>query len=167
MSTFFRKPLFLMIAGGVLLGGIMIFFLMFRVASPFPDDVQRQITFSVLYPGASSDYEVDAKSIAYMPKDKVLIFHVKNGSNGITLTQQATPDPFNDIPDYYTKVVEELHGYASFDSVHGKVALTHPEELKGGQSALFNGKGTLLFAHPAKALSDDEWRSFFKSLVLL
>jgi CxxC motif-containing protein (DUF1111 family) len=45
--------------------------------------------------------------------------------------------------------------------------LTHPKELSGGQSAVANKAGTLIFAKPSVNLTNDEWKDFFESLRIL
>ena len=82
------------------------------------------------------------------------------------ISEQATPQVFNDIPEYYPKLIEKLNGYSDFDSVLGKVSLTKPKELNGAQSAVFNGKGTLMFVRPNQSLSDDDWRQFFDQMTI-
>ena len=135
-----------------------------RPQVPIPTEIRKQLNFSVFYPNKRSIYKVDQKTASYDPKTKVLIFHAKSANNDLTIAEQATPDPFNDIPQYYEKFTQVLNGYKDFDSANGKVSLTRPKELSGGQSAVFNNKGTLMFVHPAHDLSDDEWRKFFDAL---
>ncbi len=167
LREFWRRPVVLVSAGVIALGSIIILLLVvFRPHSPIPDSIAKQLNFSVFYPDMGEEFKADPATINYDGSSKVLLFHVKSAKNDITLTQQATPDPINDIPEYYPKLMEKLNNYKDFDSVNGKVSLTRPIELKGGQSAVFNIKGTLMFAHPEHDMSDDEWRRFFNGLVL-
>jgi hypothetical protein len=167
IQNFWRQPLFWAVAGalavGLVVGGIL---WLVHPRLPISSEIRKQLTFPLFYPGTESSYVVDAKTVNYNGHDKVLIFHAKSGDTDMTISEQATPDPFNDIPEYYPKLIEKLHGYNDFDSLNGKVSLTRPEELKGGQSAVFNGKGTLMFVHPSRDLRDDEWRSFFNALII-
>lgn len=148
--------------------GIVIFavVLLARPRFPLSEEIQKQLTFSLLYPDGSSGHKIAADTATYDGRTKVLIFHAKKGEIDMTISEQATPEQFNDIPEYYPKLVEKLHAYTTFDSLHGKVSLTQPEELKGEQSAVFNGKGTLMFVHPSRNLSVDEWRDFFNTLAI-
>jgi len=161
----FRGPIWLITSGAVAVGLVLAIVLVaLRPRMPIPESILQKLNFSVFYPGGHSTYKVDQNSITYSSSDKVLIFHAKSDDNDLTISEQATPDSFNDIPDYYTKLLEKLNDYKDFDSVSGKVALTRPQELKGAQSAVFNSRGVLMFVHPAHDLSNDDWRKFFDSI---
>jgi hypothetical protein len=69
-----------------------------------------------------------------------------------------------DIPAAYTKLLSSLNQFDSFDSPNGTVALTHPKELNGAESAVMNAKGTLLFVRPNGNVSSDDWRRLFNNL---
>jgi len=167
MQRFWREPLFWVLAGCVALGLVIAGLLYaFRPHLPIPDAMLKKLNFSVFYPGKDNAFSIDSKSVNYDESSRVLLFHVRNDSNDITITQQATPDPINDIPEYYPKLLEKLGDYKDFDSANGKVGLTHPHELNGAQSAIFNGKGTLMFAHPEHDMSNDAWQRFFNALAL-
>jgi len=167
MKKFWQLPVVWGVIGvlvtGLLVAGLLV---IFRPRVPIPDRIVHQLNFSLMYPDASSGYEVDPSKTSYDASSKVLIFHAKQEGVELIITEQATPDPFNDIPQYYPKLIEKLNGYKDFDSINGSVSLTRPTELKGGQTAVFNGKGTLIFVKPSRALSDDDWRAFFNSLVI-
>jgi hypothetical protein len=162
-----RQPVFWAVTGALAVGllvGLILWLLHPR--APISSEIRKQVSFPLFYPGAESRYAVDAQTVTYNARDKVLIFHAKSGDVDMTISEQATPDPLNDIPEYYPKLIEKLHGYSDFDSLNGKVSLTRPEELKGAQSAVFNGKGTLMFVHPSHDLSDDAWRTFFNAMTI-
>ena len=133
-----------------------------------PTDIRKQLSFGVYYPQDKSILDVNKKSFGYDSETSVLSFTGKR-SNGtkVSFNEQATPDNFVDIPQIYDKLVESLHPYTSFDSVNGKVSLTHPAELKGGQSAILNAQGTLMFVRPDHDLTDTEWRQLFTDLHLI
>jgi len=146
--------------------GVKIFQVMSK--TPIPNDIKKNISFMVFYPDhKKTGYSLVQDSFKYNPDSKVLLFNADSADNQLVITEQATPDPFNDIPQYWPSFTSELNSYTEFDSSDGKVALTRPAELKGGQSAVFNGKGTLMFIHPKKDLSDDEWRKLFNNLKII
>ena len=98
----------------------------------------------------------------------MLSFSAKRPSGvKISFSEQPTPGSIVDIPQVYDKLVDSLQPYNTFDSVNGKVALTHPNNLNGGQTAVMNDKGTLIFVRPTKDLTDTEWRQVFNSLSIL
>jgi hypothetical protein len=135
--------------------------------SPIPAAIERQANFAIMYPDGSAGYDVAANTVSYNSSANGLIFHVRNKSGlDVTVTEQATPAQFDDIPQYYPTLIEKLRGYGQVDSVNGKVDLTHPVELNGAQSAVFNGKGVLMFARPSRDMSEGDWLVFFNSLVL-
>lgn len=167
MKKIIQQPITWMVSGALLLGAlVMTLVVVLKPQSPIPADVLSRLNFPVFYPDSVTGYEVDKDSVAYNAHAKVLIFHTKSSSQDFTISEQATPDEFNDIPDYYSKLIDKLHGYSNFDSVNGKVSLTRPEEFKGAQQAVFNGKGTLMFVHPAHEMSDSDWRKYFNAQAM-
>jgi hypothetical protein len=154
--------------GSVVLMGLLIAGLLFvlRPQPPIPSAIYAKLSFSFFYVPPSSGYKIDPTLTTYDASAKVVIFHAKMGSRDMLISEQATPQIFNDVPEYYPKLIEKLNGYSDFDSINGKVSLTRPKELNGAQSAVFNGKGTLIFVRPNQALSDDDWRRFFAQLTI-
>ena len=150
----------------VLLGGAatLIWFLWPRPI--FSAALKKQVSFVILEPGSGT--VIDRKSINYNSSNGVLTFDAKLASNNsVVITEQASPSEFSDIPEVYNRITEKLNTYSSFDSVYGKVYLTKPTQLKGGQSAVMDGQGTLTFMHPQNGLSDDDWRRLFNGLNLI
>jgi hypothetical protein len=154
------KILLFIAAAGVLIGAALY---LFRPSSPFSNDIKRQVSFVILYPGSSQNYKVDKSTIKFSPATKLLSFQATGPSQTLSVTEQPEPDQINDIPGYLPKLTQLLNTYTTFGSDNGTAYLTHPTELRGQQSALFIGKGTMIFAHPSKNMSDDQWRQFFNS----
>ena len=148
---------------GLLIGGILF---LLRPQTPIPDAMYKKLDFSLFYPDPTSGYTIDSKLVSFDASAKVLVFHAKKSGQDMLISEQSTPPVFNDIPEYYPKLIEKLNGYLDFDSLNGKVSLTKPKELNGVQSAVFNGKGTLMFVKPNHALSDDDWRQFFNQMTI-
>lgn len=158
-------------AGGVvaLVGvGALVTWLLIRghqAAFGIPQAILKQPGFQVFsYDPEDSAWKIQGSQSSYDPKIGVLTLHFGSGTNSIILTQQTTPDTINDIPNYYAAFLGKLQQYAELHTTIGTVALTKPVELKGGQSAVANIRGTLMFAHPAQDLSNDEWQQFFNNL---
>ncbi|MDB5178429.1 MAG: hypothetical protein JWN01_372 [Patescibacteria group bacterium] len=167
MRKYPNRPILWMVVGAIMVGLIVAgIIVILHPRSPIPSSIKTQLTFPVFYPDPTTGYKIDPGSITYSARDKVLIFNVSSSGNRIVFSEQGTPGPFNDVAGYYDKFIEKLGGYASFDSTNGKVSLAHPQELKGGQSAIMNAKGTLLFAHPDKDLSDDNWHKLFNAMAM-
>jgi len=131
-----------------------------------PHAIKKQLSVVTLIP-KGNQFIVDKTSFKYEPSAKALTFVVSSFGVKNIISEQVTPDSINDIPQYLDKLTESLNAYTSFDSVVGKVYLTRPKELSGEQSAVMNTKGVLLFAHPVKDLTDDQWRQFFNSLEII
>lgn len=132
-----------------------------------PTTIAKQVSYGVYYPKDSGQLAVDSKSIVYNPKAAVLSFTAKLADNKLlNINQQATPQSFVDIPQAYDKLISSLQPYASFESLNGRVSLTHPKELQGSQSAVLNAKGTLLFARSNAELTENQWKQVFNSLQI-
>ncbi|HEX3082173.1 MAG TPA: hypothetical protein VHQ86_02880 [Candidatus Saccharimonadia bacterium] len=167
MKAFFRQPVVWAVIGAVLTGLLIVgLVLMLRPHSPVSDQLRKKVGFPILYPDPLDGYDLPPDTVTYDSGPGVLVLHAKKGKQDLTLSEQATPDPFNDIPDYYPKFVEQLQGYVTFDTPMGKVSLARPTQQHGAQVAIFNGKGTLMFVKPSKELSENEWRAFFAELVI-
>ncbi len=137
------------------------------VQATIPSHIKNQLDFIVLYPLDNEDTVMDRSTIKYDTRTKVLSFVITSYGVKNTITEQATPEAFNDIPQYYQKVIDQMNGYSSFDTDIGKVNLTRPAHLNGEQVAVMNTKGVLLFAHPSKDLTQSEWRKFFNNLQVI
>ena len=130
-------------------------------------NITKQISYGVYYPKDQNQLAVDPESIVYNPKAAVLSFTARLADNKLlNINQQATPQSFVDIPQAYDKLISSLQPYASFESLNGRVSLTHPKELKGSQSAVLNAKGTLLFARSNAELTENQWKQVFNSLQI-
>ncbi|HSW37689.1 MAG TPA: hypothetical protein VLG37_04975 [Candidatus Saccharimonadales bacterium] len=161
-----RKLIYLGIFAIIVSGATIGVIKLTQSRSIIPKDIKKQLNIVTLLP-KSDQIIVDHHSFKYDSNAKVLTFVVSGFGIKNTISEQATPDPINDIPQYLDKLTESLHEYTSFDTAAGKVYLTRPEELKGDQSAVMNSKGVLMFAHPEKDLTDDQWRQFFNSLDVI
>lgn len=149
----------------IVLGGGTYWYIQSRQS--IPPRIKKQISFVILLPQGDQSVKIDRASFKYDSNLKVLTFVVTCFGIKNTVSEEAAPDAFNDIPGYYDKLIETLNGYSTFGTVIGNVSLTRPVEFHGDQSAVLNAKGTLLFAHPVKDLSDSQWREFFNSLNVI
>ena len=161
------KRLWWWIIGGVaVLGLITIVILLVAPKNPIPGPIKKQLTSTLLVPRGGGAV-VDRASVNYDRNQKLLIFNVAYVGIKLVVSQQPTPDQFVDIPDVYTKLIDGLNNYSSFDSSIGTVHLTKPTQAHGGQWGVLNTKGTLMFVKPDKNLTDDQWRTFFNHVVVL
>lgn len=131
-----------------------------RSAKPsLPLSITQQASFIGYVP--SSDWIVDSPAATY--QNGVLTFTAYRNGNTLTITEQATPPIFNDVPQYFSTLTDRLNRYSTIGTAIGQVHLTKPKELNGDQQAVLNSNGTLLFVHPKIGMSDDDWRRFFNS----
>jgi hypothetical protein len=132
-----------------------------------PRSVTRSANFTLYYPDTGGDWQIDRPTIDFNKSGQVLTYTLRSSNNRMVLTQQQRPDAFDDVPHYYDTLLNKLNEYDEISTAVGKVALTRPKELNGGQSAVSNtSKGTLIFAHPDHELSAGEWKTFFNQLRL-
>jgi hypothetical protein len=141
--------------------------LYFHAQQPIPSNIKKQVDFLVFLPQGDESFRTDRKSFKYDANLKVMSVVISSFGIKNTISEQASPDAFNDIPGYYDKLTEKLNSYANFGTDLGTVYLTRPDELKGKQSAIMSTKGTLMFASPGKDLTNDQWRRFFNSLSVI
>ncbi len=130
-------------------------------------DIKSRLNFAtVLVAPNQSDIIANRESVKYDQSIKLLSYKVLFKGNDTTVSIQPTPDGFSDTPQVFAAFIEKLRGYDSFDSKNGTVHLTHPVELKGGQTAVMNSKGVLFFAKPTNDLSLEDWKTFFNNLTI-
>lgn len=128
-----------------------------------PASTRKMITYPVLLP--QKDAAINTSSYKFDPSQKVLSFTARlHDGQVVTFTEQATPEPFSDIPNFYTRLLDTLNEYQSFDGLHGTVYLTHPKGA--GQAAVINTKGTLIFARVIKDEPQSVWQPLFNDLKI-
>lgn len=135
--------------------------------SPVPQSVIDQTTFAVMVP-EGKDIVID-KSTMVVTKpqdqaDKVLNYTARIDGVEVLVGQQPTPQQFIDIPKVYEKVVEQSKQYASFETTVGTVYLTRPQKQ---QIAMLNTKGTYTLAQATEDLTEDQWRRFFRNIIIV
>lgn len=133
-----------------------------------PNDIKKQVTSTVFWPEKNSPVVGDKSTIKYDSENKLLSYVVRTSDGTkIVVSEQPAPDAFADFPQTYVKFAEDLRQYSSFENSNGKVYLTHPKELKGGQTAIMYAKGTLMLLRPDKDISDDTWKQIFNNLDVI
>ena len=158
------KRLWWWIVGGcVAVGVVVMIAILLAPKSPVLPAVTKQLTSTLLLPKGQG-IQINRSSVIYDSSKKLLSYNVAYADTKIVMSQQPTPESFTDIPQVYNKLTDSMNNYLSFDVNMGTVHLTLPKELQGKQVAVFNSKGTLLFAKPDKNLSNDEWKRFFNQL---
>ncbi|QQS20044.1 hypothetical protein IPL85_01130 [Candidatus Saccharibacteria bacterium] len=132
-----------------------------------------QADFIIFYPGDTTKldtvWQLQKDRTSYDKESGVLTLHALQASTGrqVVLNEQPTPGAFADVPTQYSRMLNTLNEYDELQIGFGTVALTRPKELNGGQSAVANKAGTLIFAKPSVNFTNEEWRDFFDSLRIL
>ena len=135
--------------------------------------ILTEANFTIFYPSiaakTASDWQLEKDLTTYDKSSGVLTLHALQASTGrqIVLNEQPVPGAFTDVPTQYSKMLTTLNEYNELQLGFGTVALTRPIELNGGQAAVANKSGTLIFANPSADLTDGEWQSFFEGLRIV
>lgn len=153
----------------LLLGtGFVVFYFVQANNSQIPVSIQKQLSFVPFVTAPTSFNPVSQPySIKYDKSAQVLSYDIKYLGQQIVVSQQATPQSFNDIPEVYTQLITKMQGEASFSTPAGTVNITYPSEYKGAQTAVMNNDGVLMFARPVKNLSSTQWQKLFDQFVTL
>lgn len=153
--------------GGAVGVGLIAVVTLLVLPKPFlPKTVTQPFPATVLAP-ALADVQLDRDSAKYDAPTKLLSYILTYQGAKVVVSEQPTPESFSEIPQVYDKVLENMHEYSKFEVDAGVVHLTRPPDLGGRQAAVLNAKGTLLFAKASQDLGDDDWRRFFKGLVVV
>lgn len=130
---------------------------------PIPAPIRDQVKFAILLP--TENVIIDQTSYKYDRSQQILSFTGRlTDGQSVTFAEQATPEPFNDIPNFYQQLLQNMFEYESFDGLNGTVYLTHPKGA--GQAAVINTKGTLVFARVARDETKQTWNTVFNDLAL-
>jgi hypothetical protein len=135
-----------------------------------PPDIRQKVTFVIFNPSQIEkipEWTIDKTKTAYNAENGVLTMVVNKDDITVIFNQQLEPEAFKDVPTQYARMLNSLNQYREISTNIGAVTLTHPKELNGGQTAVADKRETLIFAQPNRDLSDDEWKDFFNSLVVL
>ena len=132
-----------------------------------PSDILSKINFLIYYPNDENSWTTDTSRTSFDSEAGVLSLYPIYSNNTIVLTQQSSPEVFKDVPEQYQRLLDTLNQYSEITTSFGTVTLTKPDELNGGQSAIANLNGTLLFAKPNRELTNQEWQIFFKSIEVV
>jgi hypothetical protein len=130
--------------------------------------LKKDISYSVFWPNKYAPVSVNRDTLKYDKVNSIFSYIAKtpSGSN-LTVTEQATPDSFAASPIVFSQLIKDLIQYEEFSSRSGTIYITTPKELKGGQAAVMNSQGTLMFVKPTKNLSEATWRQFFNNLDII
>lgn len=130
---------------------------------PIPEDIRKQVVSPVFLP--TKDIVTNQSSYKFEPTQKILTFTgVMPDGQIVTFSEQPTPDPFNDIPNYSSQFLQKLYEYQAKDGLNGTIHLTHPKGA--GQVVVLNSKGTLVFARVAHDEPTDIWIAAFNGLTI-
>ena len=142
-------------------------YLQSRKSGIIPSSIQQHIAFQVYAPSTTSTWAIDTNSISYNSTQGVLSLVVSSSTNTFALEEQQTPSIFTNVAQYYPTLLSKLNVYGNFQTGLGTVELTKPTELHGGQTAVLNSAGTLLFVRPKSNLTNGQWNKFFSSIVVI
>jgi len=132
-----------------------------------PQVINNKLNFQVILPVTSrKGSTIDKTSFKYDDTNKVLSFIAHEDTVNISVSEQSYPEIL-----IYDNLVGTLNEYAEIQTKIGKVTLTHPIRLNGGQTAVLSTHNSasdiLLFAKPDEALTSDQWLQFFNSMIVI
>lgn len=152
------------IAAAVLIIGGAGLFVMTRSPQPIPSSVSKQLSFSPFALSPSRANGATAKSFRYDKSQSVFSFVLTTANHHtFTVSEQASPQNFSDIPTLYTKLLDGLNQFDTVSTFNGTLTLTRPSG--GGEAGVLNDKGVLMFIRSASgSVSKDEWKQVTEML---
>lgn len=149
---------------GVLIAAILVIsWFKLHNGIPISNDELKKAGIIVFYP--QDPWRVESENVSFNTQTKVLSVPADYDSKRVIMNQQAAPDQFVDLPQYFDKITEKMNSYKTIDSAVGKAVLTRPTELKGKQVGVLFAQGTLMFVEPKSELTDQDWRELFNSMA--
>ena len=128
-----------------------------------PKSISKKVSFTIYVPSDKS-YPISKSSIKYLSDNGVLTFSAGVPKSKVSFSEQAIPEAFHDSNQIYPALLSRLNEYSEIETTLGAVALTHPTELKGAQSAVVKTSDTLIFIRPVASFTDEEWKHFISQL---
>jgi hypothetical protein len=132
---------------------------------PVPEAIAKQLKFSPLVLEKPVTKEGPAMSdFKYDAKEQVYSYIVRpTDSQTVTVSQQASPPSFSEVPEQYMKLLDGLNRYSTVETVNGTVYLTRPKQ--GQQVAVMNERGVLMFARLNNgSLTNEDWKKLLERL---
>jgi hypothetical protein len=132
-----------------------------------PASIVSKVSFTIFYPQKNIPHVVqENKSVAYNTNGDALSFLVYVDNKAVYVSEQSTPDIFNQSGVYDYKL-SQAKEYNDFMTEAGEITLTRPAELNGETVAWDNSKGTLILTRAIKPLSVTEWKLLFNNLDII
>lgn len=138
-----------------------------------PSEIKKQVSFPLYIPAQDiTPFTIDKNSLKTYPDPgdsqmKIFSFVLTSPGNKITFTEQVAPDLVSEQIGL-DKLASLMQAYKEIITSVGRVELTRPKELKGGQTAVaVPNFTTLIFAKPEIDLTENDWRKIFNSLEIV
>ena len=146
------------VAAVLIIGGGAGLFVTSRNRQPIPAGISKQLSFSPFVLAKSRAGGATAGSYKYDKSQGVFSFVLMlPNKHAFTVSEQASPQNFSEIPGLYTKLLDGLNQFDTVSTFNGTLTLTRP----GGnaEAGVLNDKGVLMFIRTtAKQVGKDEWK---------
>lgn len=162
-----RRLAFGLGAVAILVGLSVGAFIVFGPKPAIPAAVQAKAGITPFVP-AAQEVSIDRSTVSLNEATGVLSYAARllDGTE-VRINQQPTPLTLEANPAEYDELLGSMQAYAVIESAVGPIMLARPPELSGAQAAVLHRDGVLLFAKPARDLTEQEWRKVFNSLKSL
>jgi hypothetical protein len=161
------KKIIILLAGILIITAIIAIYFLNRSNNPLPANIKQQINYKVVYPTSGTGKLTN--NYSYEPQSQTLTFSANSNGNKIVFAEQPAPPSLGAGSQIYFPAIG-LHPYAQFQSRLGPVALVkfyQSGSLKpAGESAVLASNGTLVIAHSAKNLTNEQWKSLITTLKI-
>lgn len=129
------------------------------VGNVLPVAVVEPATYTVFAPITgivpdSADYDAVRSMVSYRMTSPA----------AVTVSMQAMPAQFTDVPGYADRFFNGLEPYKTFTSDIGKVHLTWRADNENADTAIINAGDTLIFVSSPKELPLDTWKNVVTTL---
>jgi hypothetical protein len=128
--------------------------------------IAKQLDYKAFVPASSAGAVVDKTTYKYDAKTKIFSYvALIGGEVRATVTEQALPSEFVDIPEAFEKMASAMGAFLTFDSSFGRVSICRSEKAPGAEMAVASGGGTLIFVKANGSLAESGWRKLFNGLA--
>lgn len=157
----------------VLLGALLYRAFTGPAASPIPDSITSDLTFSpFVVPKDNEDFTTKSYKLGSENSDAVPVFSyivtTVNGQHSITVSQYTQPAEYSDIPEYKTQFLSNIaKQYTTVQSANGTIYLGRQSKQENKQLAIMLERGLLVFFAPTTGDVDEAtWRKLGDALEL-
>jgi predicted restriction endonuclease len=153
----------------LIIGGICGYFYLTSNASPIPEKIVKQLTFSpFIIPNGTNGYTTTSYKFQTVENNlQVLSYSIHLNGNTVSMSEQPQPSEFVEISGYQDQFLSNVaEQYDTVQTSNGVIYLGHLARQNNKQLGVMLESGLLVLMSPSRALNSTQWRMLGEQFVL-